>query len=256
MDMYSSVNRRSRKPLTQRSENASVKLSESRLHRLGRRVLWAKGHFNAEETYAQFDAEEDGMLRRKALSEAHRGNYDEAIALFNAVIVRNPDSANDYNNRGLVYYQSGQGERAIADYNKAIALNSRLGSAYNNRANYYAAQGQFLEALADYDAAIDVNPSNIRAWINQGITQRDLGRYDDALESFDLALCFSGFEGHIYAERGHTYHLRGDWNCAIADYARALDHLPDYTIQGYESISRLRAQVHRWMDELLKPIAG
>lgn len=254
--MYSFVNRRSRKPLTQRIDNASTRKAEPRLHRLGRRVFWAKGHFNAEEVYAHFDAEEDSILRRKALSEAQVGNYEESIALFNAVIKRNPDSASDYNNRGLVFYKSGQIDLAIADYNKAIRLNPELDSAYNNRANYYAAQSQFLEALEDYTMALDLNPRNIRAWINQGITQRDLGFYDDALESFDLALCFNGFEGHIYAERGRTYHLRGDWNCAVADYGRALDHLPDYTIQGYEAINRLRAQVHAWMDELLKPIAG
>lgn len=255
MKMNSSVNRRSRKSLAQAPEQSAVKHSESRLHRLRRRVLGTKGHFLAEEPRLKFDSEEDSVLRHKALSEAQRGHVEEAIALFTAVIERNPQSANDYNNRGLAYYQAGQLERAIADYNTAILLNPSLDSAYNNRANYYAAQGQYLEALADYDVAIDLNPRNIRAWINQGITQRDLKRYDEALESFDLALCFNGFEGHIYAERGRTYHLRGDWNCAVADYGRALDHLPDYTLQGYEAIARLRAQVHHWLEELLGPIA-
>jgi tetratricopeptide (TPR) repeat protein len=34
-------------------------------------------------------------------------------------------------------------------------------------------------------------------------------------------------EGNIYAERGRTYELRGDWNCAIADYQKALALLSD-----------------------------
>jgi hypothetical protein len=60
-------------------------------------------------------------------------------------------------------------------------------------------------------------------------------------------------EGHLYAERGHTYHLIGDWNYAIADYHRALEHLP---LSGSSTSlsSRLRLQVREWMDDLLSPL--
>ncbi|MHC5827687.1 MAG: tetratricopeptide repeat protein, partial [Nostoc sp.] len=57
--------------------------------------------------------------------------------------------------------------------------------------------------------------------------------------------------GHIWAERGRTYHLWGDWNYAIADYRRALTQLPSIgnskDITGY----RLRLQLENWLNELL-----
>jgi tetratricopeptide (TPR) repeat protein len=199
-------------------------------------------------------AEQDSLLRQKALLEAQQGNYVKAIVIYTLLIERNPDSANDYSNRGLVYFQNGQKEAAIADYDQAIELNPRLDSAYNNRANYHAAEGQFLEAILDYDIALDLNPANVRAWINQGITFRELEMYDRALESFDLALCLGKLEGHIYAQRGRTYHLRGDWNCAMADYQRAIVALSESTVSSMDASARLQSQVDLWISELLSPL--
>jgi tetratricopeptide (TPR) repeat protein len=196
---------------------------------------------------------EDSSLRSLALKLAQQGEYREAIALLTELINRHPDSAVDYNNRGLIYFQSGDGQKAVRDYNTAIALNPKLASAYNNRANYYAACGELTIALADYDQALDLNPSHVRAWINRGITLRDLGQYAEAIENFEIVLLFGQLKGHIWAERGRTYHLWGDWNCAIADYQRALTQLPFFhnnqDISGY----RLRLQLENWLNELLHP---
>lgn len=205
-------------------------------------------------TSVSFYAEQNTSLRQQAVAAAQQGNYAEAIELFNHLINQNPNHASHYSNRGLVYFQSGQSEAALADYNRAIELNPRLDSAYNNRANYYAAQGQFLEAILDYDIALDLNPTNVRAWINQGITFRELEMYDRALESLELALGLAHLEGHIYAERGRTYHLRGDWNCAVADYQRALAELPQAHTSFCNPSMRLRLQVENWLSELISPL--
>lgn len=200
------------------------------------------------------ESDRDILLRQQALGEAQRGHYGEAIAMLNQLIRRHPNSATDYNNRGLVYFKSGQFEAAFCDYNRALEINPRLDSAYNNRANYHAAMGNLLEAIQDYDTAIDLNPGNIRAWINQGITFRDLEMYDRAIDSFDLALCIGRLEGHIYAERGRTYHLWGDWNCAVADYQRALDYLPETNHSLPDQSTRLCLQVKSWLSELFAPV--
>jgi tetratricopeptide (TPR) repeat protein len=195
----------------------------------------------------------DSYLRSCALTKAHEGNYTEAIELLSQLINRHPHNAIDYNNRGLIYFQSGETHKAFCDYNTALQLNPNLASAYNNRANYYAACGELTAAIADYDQAIDLNPSYVRAWINRGITLRDLGQYEEALEDFEVALLFHQLEGHILAERGRTYHLWGDWNCAIADYRRALIQLPSHGSGQELPGLRLRLQVENWLNELLYP---
>ena len=194
--------------------------------------------------------ESASYLRAWASEKAQQGSYGEAIALLSQLLNRNPQNAIDYNNRGLVYFQARQFDQAIADYNKALELNPRLAKAYNNRANYYAATGDLVAALADYDQALDFNPSYVRAWLNRGITLRDLERYPEAIENFDIALLLGQLEGHIYAERGRTYHLWGDWNCCIADYRRALTLLPEHSTST-DPANRLRVQVETWLNELI-----
>ncbi|MBN4001872.1 tetratricopeptide repeat protein [Nostoc sp. LPT] len=198
----------------------------------------------------------DNDLRSFALKLAQQGDYTEAIALLSQLICRNPHNAVNYNNRGLIYFQSGERQKALYDYNTALKLNPYLASAYNNRANYYAACGELAAALADYDQAIDLNPRHVRAWINRGITWRDLGQYEEAIENFEVALLFGQLEGQIWAERGRTYHLWGDWNCAIADYRRALTKLPSVDNNKDITSCRLRLQLVNWLNELLSESAS
>lgn len=193
-------------------------------------------------------------LRRSALDEAKAGNYFDSIALFDQLLEQNPLSATDYNNRGLVYFRNRQHNEALDDFNMAISLDPELDSVYNNRANYYAHHGHLLEAILDYDRAIELNPFNVRAWINQGITFRDMEMYERAIECFDSALNFSRLEEHIYVERGRTYHLRGDWNCAIADYQRAKVCFYSSAEPLSRRALRLLGQVEGWLDELLMPL--
>jgi len=195
----------------------------------------------------------ENFLRSCALKLAQRREYHQAIALLSGLIDCYPDNAVDYNNRGLIYFQSGQIHKAFCDYNTALQLNPSLASAYNNRANYYAACGNLIVALTDYDQALDLNPRNVRAWINRAITLRDLSQYEESLENFEIALLLGQLTGHIWAGRGRTYHLWGDWNCAIADYQRALKQISSLTDSEDIDSYRYLLQAETWLNELLHP---
>ena len=182
--------------------------------------------------------------------KATQGDYAVAISLLDRLITLCPDSAINYNNRGLMHFRNNQIIEALCDLSFALEIDPCLDSAYNNRANCYAARGNFSEAIADYELALDLNPSNLRAWINQGITFRELELYELGLENFDIALVVGdALEGRIYAERGRTYFLRGDWNCAVADYRKALELLAEQTSE----ISYF-CKVQDWLDEVMSPL--
>lgn len=171
-------------------------------------------------------AEKLRQLRQQAKQAIAAGRYRQAIAYLSQVIYYHPHSALDHNNRGLIYFYQGQFRNALKDYETAIFLDPTLDSPYNNRANCLVSLHRIQEAIADYERAIDLNPANIKTWLNFGITLRETNQYDLAIEKFDIALIISNcLQGHLYAERGYTYYLLGDWNCAIADYHRALVHL-------------------------------
>jgi tetratricopeptide (TPR) repeat protein len=187
------------------------------------------------------------LLRHKVSCHVQAGHYAGAISLLKTLIQQNPCSAIDYNNRGFVYLKLQDMAAAIADFDRAIQLDPYLDRAYNNRGNYYALQGQLQKALQDYTTAIRLNPKNVKAWLNQGITLRDMGLYGLAIESFDCGLYLGQWQGHLYAERGRTHHLAGDWNWAIADYRKALNLIADQE-SGAE---QLRQRIETWLKNLL-----
>lgn len=197
-------------------------------------------------------------LRQEAADQAKQGNYQQAIDLLTQVINSSLSRRTpmDYNNRGLMYFHSGQIEEAIGNYNRALELNPNLAAAYNNRANCYVNQGELVDALVDYDRALDLNPFHIRALINQGITFRHLGMYREALDNFDIALAQGKLEPYIYAQRGRTHHLAGDWNWAIADYQRSLHDLNQTENAARTENSRIGKFVNTWLEQLLAPLSA
>ena len=189
-------------------------------------------------------------LRNFVQEKASQGDYVVAISLLDRLIALCPNNAADYNNRGLMYFRNNQIVEALDDLSQALEINPCLDSAYNNRANCYAAQGELSNAIADYDLALDLNPANLRAWINQGITFRELGLYDLALENFEITLIIGdALQERIYSERGRTYHLRGDWNCAVGDYQKALEILAEKP-----TFATYRNKVLGWLNQLLTPL--
>jgi tetratricopeptide (TPR) repeat protein len=198
------------------------------------------------------------MLRQEAADEAKQGNYAQAISLLTQVIQSSLSgrTAMDYNNRGLMYFHCGQLEEAIADYNRALELNPNLAAAYNNRANCYVNQGELIYALVDYDRALDLNPFHLRALINQGVTFRHLGMYREALDNFDIALAQGKLFAYIYAQRGRTHHLAGDWNWAIADYLRSLQYLNQEKNALGSPNSGIGKFVNTWLKAILAPLTA
>lgn len=198
---------------------------------------------------SELNADVAQTLRTYVKATATQGDYTAAIALLDRLIAICPHNAADYNNRGLMYYRSDRPLEALRDLTRALEIDPNLDSAYNNRANCYASLGNLVEAIDDYDSALDLNPANLRAWINQGIAFRELRMYDLALENFDIALIIGdSLQARIYAERGRTYHLQGDWNCAVADYQTALEMLGKQQRQ-----TNLKFKVMTWLDRLLYP---
>ncbi len=191
----------------------------------------------------------DDTLSRLAAAAVKRQHYAQALRLMGQLIERHPQQAMYYSNRGLVHLRLGQPKAALADCDRAVTLGPDLDQAYNNRAMCHAALGHLTAALDDYERAVDLNPFNSRARINLGATLRQLGDLEGALDCFDEALMFHQLPEFIYAERGRTYHLRGDWNCALADYHRALSTAA--TSAPNPQLQALVRRVRQYVDELL-----
>jgi tetratricopeptide (TPR) repeat protein len=61
-----------------------------------------------------------------------KGEYDLAIACFNAYIRENPKEVAAYYNRGLAYAHKNEHDKAIDDFTQVIRLNPNIAPAYDS----------------------------------------------------------------------------------------------------------------------------
>lgn len=99
---------------------------------------------------------------------AAKGEFDRAIADYDAAIKLQPRSADTFFNRGNAWANKGDPDRAIADYDAAIKLDPKESAAYGGRAVEWAVKGDYTRAIADYDAAIKLDPKGASALLGRG----------------------------------------------------------------------------------------
>ena len=150
----------------------------------------------------------------------NKANYRRALHNYNKALALNPEDAQAYNNRGLIYYIMKKYSCAQKDFRRAIGIdhlprfyNNRaesylavkkfdlalrdytysLKSAYRNfftyynRANFYYHQNEFSKALSDYNQAIKIWPSYY-VFFNRAVTCEKLGYFKQAVDSYKEVL--------------------------------------------------------------------
>ena len=149
--------------------------------------------------------------------------YDKAVGHYTEAIDLNPEYAQAYNNRGIVYADKGEMDKAIQDYNTAIDLNPEHANAYNNRGVAYKNKGEIDAAIQDYNKAIDLNPEHVNAYNNRGVAYKNKGEIDAAIQDYTKAIDLNSEHANAYYNRGVAYAKKGEIDAAIQDYTKAID---------------------------------
>jgi hypothetical protein len=133
--------------------------------------------------------------RGRAIAYYHRGQtwlktgeFDRAIADFDASIRLDPASAWTYNNRGSAWYFKGDPDRAIVDFDKAIQRDPAYALAYHNRGEIRKDKGDFNGAIADYGAAIGLDSGYTAAYVDRALAYERIGDLARARQDFRTAL--------------------------------------------------------------------
>ncbi len=185
--------------------------------------------------------------KHMGISEYEKGDYREAIELYNKGLENNPDDACLYNNRGLFFYALEQYTEAISDYNKAIELKSDFTDAYYNRGLAYFRKGSYYnfeprkKAIEDFTKAIELKPDFVDAYYNRAVTyteqihyhhkyttippkfpSEDMDNYNKALADYMMALDLDPSYVLTYQGRGNLFYRHGNWDLANREYNIAL----------------------------------
>ncbi|WAW09545.1 tetratricopeptide repeat protein [Oxalobacter vibrioformis] len=164
----------------------------------------------------------------KALDLHGQQQFDAALACYDKAIALDPDFAEAYANRGLLYMETSESVLALADLSRAIALKPDFLKAYINRGALYVKSKENVLALADLDRAIELNPDMAEAYTNRAALHMEANERELALADLDRAIELNPDIVQAYTNRGILYVQSNDNTRALADLDRAIALAPDF----------------------------
>ena len=182
---------------------------------LGRgRILLESGQLDAAEPVLRRAVELNQLGEANDLLgqiAVRRGEYSEAITLFNAALGHEPRSATALAGRARAKQRLGDIEGAGTDYNAAIGADGNLADARAGRCWLDLNEGREYErARQDADAAAAANPRLVEGQLCRGILQLREGQWADAKISFDAALAVEAGNPIALFGRGVARRRGGD----------------------------------------------
>lgn len=149
--------------------------------------------------------------------------WEDSMTLWNDVISKYDNVPVAFNNRGILYGETGKFDLALKDFNSAIELAPDYEIAFNNRGNLFFKLNRFDEAIKDFDETIKLNPKYYLAFFNRGMTYFRTGKLDKAIEDFNKSIKLSPRYIKPYMNRGLIYRIKKDYKKALSDFSFAID---------------------------------
>jgi tetratricopeptide (TPR) repeat protein len=182
---------------------------------LGRgRILLASGQLDAAEPVLRRAIElhqsgEANELMGQIL--VRRGEFSEAITLFNAALDHEPQSATALTGRARAKQRLGDLQGAANDYDQAIRADGNLAEARAGRCWLDLNEDrELVRARQDADAAVVADARNVEGQLCRGVLQLREGEWANAKASFEAALAVESGNPIALFGRGVARRRSGD----------------------------------------------
>lgn len=117
-----------------------------------------------------------------------QGQFAEALADFESLLLEKPDVALGWFQRGNILQRLERFGDAIMSYERALALDKALFEAWCGKGGALHRLDRFEEAVASYGRAIRLEPDYGEAFYNRGLSFTELGLYAEAISDYDRAV--------------------------------------------------------------------
>ena len=206
-------------------------------HNVGAAMLSSPARY--AEALKLFDAE---LLEDPQSAQAHcdRGTAlasldrrAEAAAEFHTALALNPGYKDAHLEYGAMLLDEGDWRQAIVECEAALRLDPRNSRALENRGVALAAGKYFEKAIASYDSSLQLEPDNFEAHTNLGKALAALGHVNESLLEFDEAIRLNAGYVDAHRNRGVALLKTGRRDEAVASFQTAVRLSPQYAESRY-----------------------
>jgi tetratricopeptide (TPR) repeat protein len=161
-----------------------------------------------------------------------KGSYAEAAAELRKAIGLKPAYAEAHMSLGLALYEAGDLAGAGAEEQKALEIRPGYPEACDNLAMVRIQQKQFDAAIDLLHRALALNPKYFEAQFNLGAAYNYSDRYPEAVEALKKAIAMAPDQPNLYLAHYHlgtAYARMGSSAKAAEEFSAALQLRPDFT---------------------------
>ena len=148
----------------------------------------------------------------RARARLEQGNKELAFADVDTAVQVEPVSYNVRMSRGFLRYEAGQTDQGLADIDTGVRMAPAQNqpAAYNERCFFLARIGRGQDGLADCDKALSLRPRNANILDSRGYAYLRLGQYQMAIRDYDSALRINSRMADTLFSRGVAKLKLGD----------------------------------------------
>ena len=172
----------------------------------------------------------------------HKGDYFQAIAIYNQILETNSQNPKIYLLRGIARWKIGDRQGALNDCSEALKINDNYDLAYHWRGYISSQLKDYQGALKDYSEEIRINPVSTYAYYRRGFINSLMGAYSRALDDYSSAITINANLYQAFYNRGNTRYQLEDYYGAIDDYSEVLKLNP-HLVQAYYSRAVIKADL-------------
>lgn len=179
------------------------------------------------------------------------GNRDEAAKFFDEAVDANPEYANAWNMRGVMYFRESIFDKARENFQKAHKLFPDNKTILNNLAQVYLKSdnrnaadwrqlGAAYEHLKDFDKAADcynkaleLEQGNAVSWSSLAGLYYRMKNYDKAIDCCNKALTLAPTDSVIRQNLAFAYLRAENYTLAAQNFSKALEFAPNNANSHY-----------------------
>lgn len=180
------------------------------------------------EDVVQRDPQNPVFRAALAKVERQRGHPRRAIELYRDAIAFAPNDPQGWYNLASAFQESGDMKRAGEAAREALRRDAKNPDAHNVLGITYLHDGDPARALAEFQSAIAIDPRNARAYNNLGNVARAMHRETDAEQAFRRALALAPDYPDALNGLGALEIDRNHHREALTYFDRALQIAPQY----------------------------
>ncbi len=156
------------------------------------------------------------------------GRRQEAIAVLDAALRRDPNFPEALCMGGYILADSGKREAALEFYRRALGFKVELPIAWSNVGKLMFEDGRYAEALDSFDAALGLTPKDADLWNSRAGALRKLGRLEESAAATREALRLKPRFAEAALNLGTALLKLDRAEDALAAYEAAGDAQPGY----------------------------